>query len=321
MPSIDKPLHELRTYKGCSPCPEDIDAFWDEAIREMQAVAAQVEMVPAGFQTSFAECLDLYFTGVGNARIHAKYARPRHQAGKQPALLKFHGYSSNSGDWFDLLPYAAEGFHIAALDCRGQAGKSQDTGVVHGNTYDGHITRGLEDGPKKLLFRSIYLDTAQLAALLMDMPGVDVNRIGCFGLSQGGALSLACASLEPRIKRIAAQYPFLCDFRRIWEMDLDINSYREIRYWFKAIDPLHEREEEFFNTLAYIDIQNLVHRIKGKTLMLTGLLDEICPPSTQFAAYNKIKGPKEMLIYPDYGHEPMKRASDEIFKFLTTLNM
>ena len=254
----------------------------------------------------------MYFDSVGGARIYAKYVRPKKQAEKMPALLKFHGYSRSSGDWFELLPFAAEGFHIAAMDCRGQAGKSQDTGVVNGNTLEGHIIRGMEDGPHNLLFRSIYLDAAQLAGILMDMPEVNEERVGCFGASQGGALSLACASLEPRIKYAVAQYPFLSDFRRIWEMDLDVNAYQEIKNWFKNSDPLHEREEEFFNVLSYIDIQNIVHRIKGRVLMITGLMDEICPPSTQFASYNKIESIKNMIVYPDYGHEPLLKANDKI---------
>ena len=319
MPMIDMLLEELRQYKGISPCPKDIDAFWDEAVAEMKAVNPKLQLIPASFQCSFADCFDIYFDGVGEARIYAKYVRPKKQEGEMPALVKFHGYSRSSGDWFDLLPYAAEGFHIAAMDCRGQAGKSQDTAVVNGNTLEGHIIRGLEDGPRDLLFRSIYLDAAQLTGILMGMPEVDEERVGCFGLSQGGALTLACASLEPRIKLAAPQYPFLCDFKRVWEMDLDINAYREMQNWFKKTDPLHEREDEFFNTLSYIDLQNIVHRIKAKVLMITGLMDEICPPSAQFAAYNKIQSPKEMLIYPDYGHELLPKVSDKIFEFMQAL--
>ena len=38
MPLIDMPLSELRTYKGISPCPKDIDEFWDKSIAEMEAL-------------------------------------------------------------------------------------------------------------------------------------------------------------------------------------------------------------------------------------------------------------------------------------------
>ena len=322
MPAIDMPLEQLRKYKGISPCPDDIDPFWDEAIEEMKAVHPKIVMSRAEFQCSFADCYDMTFDGVGGARIYAKYVRPKKQKEKQPALVKFHGYSMDSGDWVELLPYAAEGFCIAALDCRGQAGKSQDTGAVNGNTLEGHIIRGLEDGPRQLLYRSIFLDAAQLAGILIDMPEIDEEKVGCFGLSQGGALALACASLEPRIKLAVSQYPFLCDFRRVWEMNLDIDTsaYREMQKWFRKTDPLHEREEEFFNTLGYIDIQNIVYRINGCVLMITGLMDEICPPSTQFAAYNKITAKKDMIIYPDFGHENLKKVNDIIFEFFRTNN-
>ena len=53
--------------------------------------------------------------------------------------------------------------------------------------------------------------------------------------------------------------------------------------------------------------------------MPIGLMDAVCPPSTQFAAYNKIRSEKELLIYPDFGHEPLPGASDRIFDFLSDL--
>jgi cephalosporin-C deacetylase len=48
-------------------------------------------------------------------------------------------------------------------------------------------------------------------------------------------------------------------------------------------------------------------------------MDQICPPSTQFAAYNKITGKKNMVLYPDYGHEGLPGASDKISTFLAGL--
>lgn len=319
MPQIDMPLHELKKYKGISPKPDDIDLFWDNAIKEMRGVDSDVEFFPAEFKCSFADCYDMYFTGVGGARIYAKFISPKSKTQKLPALVRFHGYARSSGDWTNLLPFAAEGFCIAAMDCRGQAGKSQDTAVVNGNTLEGHIIRGLENGPEKLMFRSIFLDAAQLAGIMMDLPEVDENRVGCFGESQGGALTLACASLEPRVKYAASQYPFLCDFKRVWDMDYDIDAYREILFWFKRSDPLHEREDEFFNTLGYIDLKNIVHRIKARVLMLTGLMDTICPPSTQFAAFNAIESEKSMLLFPDFGHEQLLKGKDKIFEFMLNL--
>ncbi|MBI2438785.1 MAG: acetylxylan esterase, partial [Lentisphaerae bacterium] len=175
---IDMPLAKLKRYRGRNPKPADFERYWERALKEMRAVDPQVKLVKSRFQTPGAECFDLYFTGVRQARIHAKYIRPRQGKKPHPAVLQFHGYSGSSGDWCDKLNYIAQGFSVAALDCRGQGGQSQDIGNVKGNTHRGHIIRGLDDGPEQLLFRHIFLDTAQLARIVMGLPEVDEHRVG-----------------------------------------------------------------------------------------------------------------------------------------------
>jgi len=319
MPVFEMSLEELRTYQGRNPRPADFDAYWEAALAEMKALDAKVELVPHAMAAPFAEAFDLYFTGVGGARIHAKYLRPAKAAAPHPALLLFHGYTGNSGEWCDKLNYVAQGYSVAALDCRGQGGKSEDPGGTLGNTFHGHIIRGLDDAPNKLAFRQIFLDTAQLAGIVMGFPEVDPARVGATGGSQGGALTLACVSLEPRVKKAAPVYPFLCDYLRVWEMDLAVGAYEEIRTYFRTFDPLHERKEEIFSKLGYIDCQYLAPRIKAEVMMQVGLMDTICPPSTQFAAFNKITVKKHLVIYPDFGHEGLPGSADRVWEFMSDL--
>ncbi|MFH1009383.1 MAG: acetylxylan esterase [Candidatus Latescibacterota bacterium] len=319
MPLVDMPLEELRLYHGTNPRPADFDAFWDAALAEMREIDPEVTLVPSTFQTSFAECFDLFFTGVRGARIHAKYLRPTRCETPHPAVLQFHGYSGSSGTWCDKLGYVGLGASVAALDCRGQAGQSEDTGAVKGNTLRGHIIRGLDDIPQNLLYRQIFLDTAQLARIVMSFPEVAEDRVGAMGPSQGGGLTLACGSLEPRIKRLAPVYPFLSDYQRVWEMDLSERAYEELRTFFRMFDPRHEREQEIFTRLGYIDVQHLSERIRGEVMIGVGLMDDVCPPSTQFAAYNKITSPKQMMIYPDFTHELLPDFGDATLQFMAGL--
>lgn len=323
MPLIDKPLPELLLYRGRNPCPADFDAYWAEALRELDATPPQPELRPnAAMSTRAIECFDLWFTGVGGARIYAKYLRPRNagQSGRHPAVLQFHGYSGNSGDWLDKFGWPAEGFCLAVMDCRGQGGRSEDSSQIKGPTLRGHIVRGLDDpDARKLVYRQVYLDTAQLARVVMSFAEVDPERVGCFGPSQGGGLTLACAALEPRIKRAAPVFPFLCDFQRTWELDFAKDAYEELRLFFRSFDPRHEREREIFTRLGYIDCQHLAPRIRAEVLMFTGLMDTICPPSTQFAAYNKIPGKKDLVIYPDFAHETLPGQMDRTFNFMRGL--
>ncbi len=160
-------------------------------------------------------------------------------------------------------------------------GGREDKGGVTGWTLRGHIVRGLEDKPENMLYRHIFLDTALLARLVMQMDGVDETRVAATGGSQGGGLTLACAALEPRIKLVAPVFPFLCDYRRVWDLELAKNAYAELEEWFRRFDPLHEREQAVFTQLGYIDVQHLTERICGRVLMAIGLNDRVCPPSTR----------------------------------------
>ncbi len=321
--TFDFPFEQLQTYSGINPRPADFDQFWGSSLAEMNALDPQVELIPANFQAPNAECFHLYFTGVGGARVYAKLLRPKNASAPHPAVLMFHGYTGDSGDWADKLSYVGQGFTVAALDCRGQGGLSEDAGGVQGNTQRGHIIRGLTDAlngnPEKLLYRQIFLDTAQLAKIVMAMPDVDATRVGATGGSQGGGLTVACAALEPRIKRAAPIFPFLSDYKRVWEMDQAKDAYAELKEYFRHFDPQHEKEEAIFEQLGYVDIQHLAPRIRGEIYWIIGLMDTICPPSTQFAAYNKITSKKSQEIYPDFGHEGLPGVNDLVFQFMMGL--
>lgn len=319
MPSYEMPLEEMRAYTGTNPRPEDFDAYWAAALTELDQVAPEPSMTPAEFQAPGAVCYDLYFNGVRGARIHAKLLMPERRRENCPAVLQFHGYTGSAGPWSEKLGYVLAGFVVAALDCRGQAGLSQDTGGVKGTTMQGQIVRGLADNPQNLLMRHIFLDTVQLARVVMDLPQVDPEKVAVMGGSQGGGLSLVCAGLEPRIAKAAVDYPFLCDYKRVWQLNRTMQgAYSELRCFFRDFDPLHQREDEIFRTLGYIDAQNFAPRIRARVLMAIPLMDEICPPSTQFAAYNKITAPKQLCLYPDWGHEYIPTHTDLVYHFLAS---
>ncbi len=319
MPIVDMPLEKLKVYEGRNPRPDDFDEFWDRAIAEMKSIDPCAKFTPYAFSSKIADCFELTFKSTNNATVYAKFVRPKNINGKIPAVLHFHGLSGASDLWKNLISYASQGFCIASMDCRGQGGFSEDVGGVLGTTYSTPFTRGIEGAPDDLLYRNMFLDTAMLARVVMSESYVDNSRIGVFGGSQGGGLSVACAALVPEIKLCAPTFPYLSDYKRVWEMDLAKGAYEGIRYYFRNCDPRHERENEIFTKLGYIDIQFLAPRVRAKVMMATGLMDTTCPPSTQFAMYNKLTCEKSVVIYPDYGHEGLKGHDDKVFDFLATL--
>ena len=318
MPILDMPIEELKSYRGISPLPDDFDDYWDRALAGLPEQGGSYEWKDAEFKSPVAECGHLFFKGKGGSRIHAKTLIPRNIDGPVPAVIHFHGYTSSSAPWTEYLPFAASGIAVFAMDCRGQGGLSEDLWKGAGPTLYGNIVRGLNGGSEELHYRSVFLDTVRLAGIVMSMENIDENKIGVYGVSQGGALSIACAALEPRISCLAPLYPFLSDYRRVWDMDLDERAYVGLRDYFRNFDPLHLREDEVFNKLGYIDISNLAGRIRGKVLFGATLMDDICPPSTQFAAYNRMECEKEMLVYKDFGHERIPDFIDQTYSFLVS---
>jgi len=316
---FDMPRAELDSYGGTNPRPDDFDEYWSGALADLAEVDPAPRTEPVSFQPPFARCSHLWFTGIQGAKVHARLVQPVATREPGPAVLFFHGLSGRAPDWYTMLPYAAAGFTVAGLDCRGQGGLSDDVGGVSGWTLRGHILRGLVDDPTKAYYRQVYLDTKQLARVIFELPEVDPARVGATGGSQGGGLTLACAALEPRIARAAPTFPYLCDYQRVWDLELAKGAYADIEEWFRKFDPLHERQDEVFTKLGYIDVAQLAPRIQAQVQMAVGLADRTCPPSTQFAAYNRITAPKRLREYPDFGHEGLPDNDDAIFEFMAGL--
>ncbi len=319
MPLLDMPIEELLKYQGRNPRPADFDEFWDKSLEELNAIDPKLDFKPFPWACKIADAYELTFTSTKGARIYAKFLKPKNIDGKVPAVLHFHGLSGHSLPWTDMIKYAAQGFVIASLDTRGQGGYSQDAGSKYGTSFCTPFMRGLDGEPTELLMRDCFLDTAMLAKIVMGLDYVDETRVGAFGGSQGGALTVACAALVSSLKLCAPTHPYLCDYKRVWEMDLAKDAYDGLRYYFRHFDPRHEREDEIFTKLGYIDLQFLAPRIKAKVQLATGLMDNICPPSSQFAMYNKLTCEKSYILYPDYGHEGLKGQDLIDFEFLSTL--
>lgn len=313
MPVVDMPLTKLQNYGGTNPRPEDFDIFWDKMLENLDKHDPEILLSKTNFNVPNAECFDLWFTGIDKSRIYAKYVRPTVSGAKTPAILNFHGYTGNSGEWWDKLAWVNAGFSITSMDCRGQAGLSEDNREHTMQT--GNFIRGIDGAPEDMLFVKNFLDTALLARIVGGFEETDQSKICTMGGSQGGALALVCAALVPNIHKVAAAYPFLCDYKRVWQMEIQLSAYKELYDYFRQHDPEHRRENEIFEKLGYIDIQNFAKRIKATVLCACGLVDLACPPSTQFAVYNKIDAPKSMRIYPDFGHENLLGFMDNIMQF------
>ncbi len=315
MPIIDMPLEKLKTYKGTNPIANDFDSFWNERMDEVRNHKLEYYIEPSEIN-GFTACnfYDLWFRGINGEKVYAKYIKPNLNY-NLPLILQFHGYPGASRGWFEQASFAGMGCALLAMDCPGQGGKGEDIGGYKGTTVSGHIVLGLDGDPKDMYYVRLFQNASILCEIAKKLEGIDINKIYTNGASQGAGIALACASLNPIIKKCAALYPFLSDYKRVYDMDLDLVAYEGIRYYSKWFNYMGDNDNEMFKKLGYIDVHNLVIRLKAEVLFGTGLMDNICPPSTQFAVYNNINSKKKHIIFPDYTHEEISAFDDMLIDF------
>ncbi len=316
MPTKDMPLERLKQYTGSSPRPKNFWTFWDRKVKEAWELPLEYELLPAEIpHTKETLFYDLWIKGIRGARIHAKYVKPNREE-RVPVILQFHGYPGSSRGWFEQAAFAGMGMAVIAMECPGQGGFSEDKGGRRGTTAADHIVMGLDGEPDELYYVEVFMNTCLMVRLALTLENLDTERIYVNGGSQGAALGLVCTALnQPYIKRLAALYPFLSDYRRVWEMDRDIIVYNGLSYHTRWFDPHGEKLEETFTRLGYIDVQNFAERITCPVLCGTGLMDDVCPPSTHFAVFSHLKGPKKHLVFPEYGHEEIGPFDDKLISF------
>ena len=296
MPLYDKPLEELLVYNPALTREADFDAFWAETLAESNRTPLNAYLESVSYPAIGVRVCEAFYDGWRGARICAWYLVPEGD-GPFPALVQYHGYSGGKGGVHNHIAWALQGYVVLALDVRGQAGKSSDPGPYTGGHVTGWMTQGITD-PAEYFYRGAYVDCVRALDLLSYLPDVDARHIGIMGISQGGGLTLAVAALDPRPVLAMPEVPYLCHFKRATSMAmrgpyLEIPDY--LRRW-----PRHE--EQVWRTLSYFDNMNLASRIRCPVLMDVGLQDDICPPSSVYAAFNKIAAPKEMKVYPYHNH-------------------
>jgi cephalosporin-C deacetylase len=302
MPWFDMPLAELRTYRTSTPEPAGLDDWWSDRLADARAVArppAMTAYMPDAYGPM--QVRDVEFSGARGDRIRAWYLRPQGSE-RLPVVVRFIGYGGGRGLPADHALFPAAGYAAFVMDVRGQGGRWTvgATGDLQpGAELSTVMTRGIED-PESYYFTRLITDAVRAVETAAELADVDSSRVVVSGGSQGGALALASAALLPGAVSVChADVPFLCDIRRAVTLT-SATPYAEVAQFLGHHVQL---EEVALDTLRYVDCALLARRITADCLLSVGLMDEICPTSTVFAAYNEITAPKQIAVYSFGTHD------------------
>jgi cephalosporin-C deacetylase len=303
MPHFDLPLDELRRYTPDLAVPDDLWPFWDRTLAEAQASDLVATATPVETGLTLIETFDVAFAGFAGNTVKGWLHLPVGATGPLPAVVEFVGYGGGRGLPHERLMWATAGYAYFLMDTRGQGstwsvGATPDPDPIGAPFHPGFMTRGIL-APGDYYYRRVFVDAVRAVEAVRGHPAIDRDRVAVTGGSQGGGISLAVAALVPDVTAVMPDVPFLSDFPRAITLQ-DKDPYAEIARYLKAH---RDHVEAVHRTLAYFDVAILGRRAVAPALFSVGLMDEITPPSTVYAAYNHYGGPKEIVEYPFNDHE------------------
>ena len=277
----------------------DFDSFWTETLAEL----AEVDMQPQftllkEHSNDVRQAYRVEMKSFGDETVSGLLYVPVAD-GKYPAMISYMGYGSEV--WY-ADPSSNPQMIEFMLCVRNQAFNRKP------GEKDDWCARGIAD-KDTYYYRGAFADAVRAIDFVCSLEKTDVDRVFAAGESQGGALTLAAASLDGRLKAIAPSAPFLCDYP----------DYFRLAGW--PGDPIEAAakeagmsDEEMFKVLSYFDIKNFTDRIQCPVNMAIGLQDDVCPPHTNFAGYNHIRTEKSWICYPEAFHNVWQQEGWPIAK-------
>ena len=296
--------------KPLTPMPADFGKFWKKTLAEAAKAGLDPEITPLPEHSTDKVEVSLVKLTVGKdgRNMYGYLTRPR-GGGKHPVLFCPPGAGSKK-----ITPttyYSEQGFIYLNINihsgCNPELGDDEykeAEKVAAGYNRNGIGSR------ETFYYRSVYAGCSRCVDFLCSLPDWDGINVGVTGGSQGGALSIVTAALNPKVTFCVPFYPALCD----------VMGFRHGRaggwpkYW-------NGREEAAGaeKTMEYYDVVNFARTVKCPVFYSFGYNDDTCSPTSTYAAYNEIKAEKKLSVTPTSGHWRFPETNDESIAWMKSL--
>jgi cephalosporin-C deacetylase-like acetyl esterase len=287
--------------------PADFETFWQNAIAE----ARKTDLDPTkrllpGRCTKDVNVYEVSFNNMnwGN-RTYGILCVPVKE-GKYPALLRVPGAGVRpyGGDIWT----ASQGAITLEIGIHGIPVTMEQS--VYDNLNNGALRGYWEfgmDNRDKSYYKHVVLGCIRALDYIEQYTPWNGKECGVTGSSQGGFLTLATAGLDKRITFYAPVHAALCDHT---------NSMRGVacgwpHYFYGSQEKGAGNQK--VETSRYYDGVNFARLItdKQKGWFSFGYNDDVVPPTTAWATYNTVTGPKEISPYQATWHFWYQEQWDE----------
>ena len=277
--------------------PADFDQFWQNAISE----ARHTDLNPTKrlLPERCTKDVNVYEVSFQNVRwgsrtygILCEPVKP----GKYPALLRVPGAGVRpyGGDIYTASKGAVTleiGIHGIPVTMQQSVYDDLGQGALNGYWEFGM------DNRDKSYYKHVVLGCIRALDYIEQYTPWNGKELGVTGSSQGGFLSLATAGLDRRITFYAPVHAALCDHTA--SLKGVACGWPHYFYWNKG-----KGMEKQIETSRYYDGVNFARRITNAQTgwFSFGYNDDVVPPTTAWATYNIVKGPKAITPYQQTAH-------------------
>lgn len=211
--------------------------------------------------------------------------------GKPPGLVMVHGgpEAQHMNTWNPYVQFlVSSGFVVIAPNFRGSTG--------YGRRYQRMSDKDLGGGD--------LMDVVAAAKYLKESGLADPNKIGIYGASYGGYMSMMALTKYPDVWTAGVTVVGFFNWKTEFETEREY-----LRYYDSQKVGTPESNPEFYYERSPI---NFIDRIKAPVLILHGAKDSRCPVTEAYQVIELLKKHGktfEYKIYPDEGHVFRKLAN------------
>jgi cephalosporin-C deacetylase len=262
--------------------PADFDAFWTKQRGFLAQVPIEPRLTPM-FGTQFSNTFRINLGMIDNRRVYGFISVPTGK-GPFPAVVQFPAFGSTpvipAGFWADELGAIVMTISIHNTEA--------DQWVP-----DAYVPDDPTD-PNKMYYRYAVLSGLRAIEYLFSRPDFDGKNLCLSGESQGAALSLMVAGLEPRTSLVVGSLTALCEHAG-WKYNKASSFPNYLNGAFVRSFGDAAMVDKTLKSVKYYDAVYFAKRYNGPSLTCIGYLDDVSPAATIFPALNATQGRKNVI--------------------------